>query len=298
MLGVCCMWLGVDRRGRLVNKTPHKRLLLSKIDDYDEQTIKSAYIDNLSGLQSLLSTALRSGIHFVRISSALFPLFDKVPRHLWDNDQVRDKLKKIGKFIIDNRMRVNTHPSQYFVLSSDKQHVVDAAIAELNFHGFLFDLMGLPQTPYFNINVHGGKRGRSDALVAAIELLDDSARKRLTLENCEFSYTVRDLVKVSHRTSVPVVVDVHHHAINPGTLSIKNALDLGRSTWPLDVRPTTHLSNSRPGFENDKPARRRVHSDYIAEFQPDLLDMHQSGLVDVEVEAKAKNLAIEKLQNN
>lgn len=292
MLGICCMWLELDSKGRFVNQTPVKRLQMSRISTYPEDVIKDTYIANLKTALMLVESAHSAGIYFVRVSSALFPLWDKVPRYLWACDEITSLLKTIGDYVTAAGMRLNTHPSQYFVLSSEKQSTVETAIRELNFQGWLFDQMGLPQTPYYNINVHGGKGGRPDALVAAIERLDDGARKRLTLENCEFAYTVQDLVSVSHRTGVPIVVDVHHHSINPGSLSTKHALELGRSTWPLNVRPTTHLSNSRPGFEDDKPARRRVHSDYIVDFQPDLLEMHHAGLVDVEIEAKAKNLTI------
>lgn len=298
MLGICCQWIELDDKLRPVNQTPVRRLQLSKIASYTEDVIKATYADNLKSVCDLLVRAHVADINFVRISSALFPLWDKVPRYLWDNDEIKGLLKKIGGFVLSHKMRLNTHPSQYFVLSSDKPHVVDTAVRELDFQGWLFDQMGLAQTPYYNINVHGGKGDRADQLVAGIERLSDSARKRLTLENCEFAYSVRDLSQVSNRTSVPIVVDVHHHSINPDGLSVRNALELGVSTWPLNVRPTTHLSNSRPGFEDAKPGKRRVHSDYIRVFEPTLLRFHEEGRVDVEVEAKAKNLTIKQLMED
>lgn len=293
MLGICCMWLDLDDKGRFVNQTPVKRLQLSRISTYAEDVIQGTYADNLKTVLDLLRRSHEAGINFVRISSTLFPLWDKVPRYLWDNDEVTSLLKQIGDYVLGREMRLNTHPSQHFVLSSDKPHVVDTAVRELNFQGWLFDQMGLPRTPYYNINVHGGKGDREDALVAGIERLDDAASKRLTLENCEFAYTVWDLYRVYDRTGVPVVVDVHHHAINPGKLTVLTALEIGALTWPGDVKPTTHLSNSKPEItEDDKPSKRRAHSDYIRVFEPMLLQMHNDGVVDVEIEAKGKNLAI------
>lgn len=287
------MWLELDDRGRFVNQTPVKRLQLSRISSYTEDVIKGTYVTNLKTALMLLKLAREAGIYFVRVSSALFPLWDKVPRYLWDNEEVTESLRRIGKFVVSHKMRLNTHPSQYFVLSSDKPETVDTAVRELNFQGWMFDQMGLPQTPYYNINVHGGKGDREDQLVAGIDRLDAGARNRLTLENCEFAYTVADLVKVSHRTNVPIVVDVHHHSINPGDYSTKQALEAGIATWPLEVRPTTHLSNSKPDLAEDaKPSKRRAHSDYIRVFEPTLLQFHQEGRVDVEIEAKAKNLTI------
>lgn len=292
------MWLELDSKGRFVNQTPVKNLQLSKIASYSEDTIKDVYLTNLRTALDLLKRAREAGIHFVRLSSALFPLWDKVPRYLWDNDEVVQAAEAVGDYALQHRMRVNTHPSQYFVLSSDKAHVVDTAVKELNFQGWLFDIMGFPQTPYYNINIHGGKKDRADALVVGIERLDDAARKRLTLENCEFAYSVDKLMPVAQRTNVPIVADVHHHSINPGALSVKNALLAAFSTWPLEVRPTTHLSNCRPGFEEATPGKRRVHSDYIREFEPTLLQFHAEGRTDVEIEAKAKNLTIKLLMED
>lgn len=291
MLGVCCMWVE-QRKCGFVNAIPHRNLQLGRLPTYSEATIRKTYISNLVSVQQLLRVALKNDVRFVRISSALFPLWDKVPREFWDNEETGAILRTIGAFVLDNGMRVNMHPSQYVVLSSDKQSVVEAAIAELNFNGLVFDRMGLPRTAYYNINIHGGKGGRADVLPAAVERLDECARSRLTFENCEFSYTVQELVEVSKKTGVPVVVDVHHHALNDGGLSVRDALDLGRGTWG-SIKPTTHLSNSK--HDRGPPSKRRIHSDFITEFQADLLELHDNEVVDVEVEAKAKNLAVAQL---
>lgn len=295
MLGICCMWVELDSKNRIVSSLPQKNLQLGRLRSYSDDFIKQAYLTNLRGVMTLLQKSVAAGIRFVRISSSLFPLYDVVDRGLWDNDEIRAELNKIGQFISTAGLRVNTHPGQCFVLSSDTAATVDAAVKELDFNGWVFDRLGLPRTPYFNINVHGGKGDRADSLVRGIDRLSPEARSRLTIENCEFAYTVEELYQVSLKTGVPVVVDVHHHSINPGGLSVKDALALGVSTWPTGVRPTTHLSNSKPEHANGTPSKRRIHSDYIHEFQPDLLSMHNAGLLDVEVEAKAKNLAISAL---
>jgi UV DNA damage endonuclease len=220
----------------------------------------------------------------------MFPLFDKVDRSLYDNSAVKSKLKAIGEFVLKHSMRVNTHPGQYVVLSSDRPEVVNNAVTELNFHGWVFDAMQLDRSPYYGINVHGGKSDRIEALKAGIALLDASARDRLTLENDEFSYTVKDLATVN----VPVVYDSHHHTLNPGGLSHDEALALAISTWK-GVKPTTHLSNSCPGTEHLSVSKRRVHSDYITYIPAPQKDLLIRGQIDVEVEAKAKNNAIDLL---
>ena len=291
-LGLCCEWVEADGRGRLVNQVVQKSLQLGRLTTYAEDHIRSTYLANITGLLDLLRRAAAADILFVRISSSLFPLFDKVQRYLWDNEEVHAQLKVVGEFIAAKRLRVNTHPGQFVVLSSDNDSVVRKSIVELDFHGWLFDRLGLPQTPYYGINVHGGKGGRSDQLIRGIAGLSESARRRLTLENDEFAYSVDDLLPVCRTTGVPLVFDVHHHSINPGQLNPNEALAAAVTTWPQGVRPTTHLSNSRPENREASVGKRRIHSDYIDTFHPVLKRAHDAGLIDIEVEAKAKNLAI------
>lgn len=294
-LGLCCEWVDIDRRGQLVNQISQRDLRLGRVDTYGAAFIRETYLANIDGVSDLLQRAVAAGIRFVRISSSVFPLFDKVPRGLWDNGEVVERLRAVGRFIVQHRLRVNTHPGQFVVLSSERDDVVDKSLIELDFHGWLFDQMGLDRSPYYGINVHGGKGGRPDRLLAGIDRLSAAARERLTLENDEFAYSVEELAVVCRKSAVSMVVDVHHHSLNPGSLTTAQALDVGRSTWPAGVKPTTHLSNSRPEHLEASVGKRRIHSDYISTFQADLLALHVAGIVDVEVEAKAKNIAIKQL---
>jgi UV DNA damage endonuclease len=67
----------------------------------------------------------------------------------------------------------------------------------------------------------------------------------------------------------------------------KEALELAVTTWPKDIRPIVHYSESKALHENDAKQKPQAHSDYINAI-PNTYNMD----VDIMVEAKAKELAI------
>jgi UV DNA damage endonuclease len=173
--------------------------------------------------------------------------------------------------------------------------VVEKAFVELGIHGWMFDAMGLDHSPKWAINIHGGKADRSSRLIEQIKSLPDNVRKRLTLENDENSYSVIDLLEVYQATGIPVVFDSHHHTFNDGELSMADAHDLTTQTWQEGVRPLQHISNTEPSLVNGSLLSRRKHSDMIHYVPEPQLRALRDDTVDVEVEAKQKNLAVTKM---
>jgi UV DNA damage endonuclease len=303
MLGVCCQWLEERTKPRgkveLVNAMDEKTLQLGRYNDgkYQPEQIKSVYLNNVKNLFNMLPKIADHGIRLFRISSALFPLADQVDRSLWDNDDVKNILKKSGDFIKNTGMRVSTHPGQFCVISSDSDKVIENSIRELEIHGWLFDMMGLERSPFYAINIHGGKANRMLKLTEQIRLLPDAVRKRLTLENDEMSYSVSDLIEVSSQTGVPIVWDSHHHTFNEGNLSMEDAMSVAAQTWN-GIKPLQHISNTEPELVGGSFIERRKHSDMIHYVPPVQLHALRNNLVDVEVEAKLKNLSVLKMSKD
>lgn len=298
-IGICCQWLSPTRQNKdgevlTKNLVKEKALQLGKYNSgqYSESFIKSVYANNISGINNIIPVILSFGIKHFRISSSMLPLMDKVPKEYWDNSEIISALNNLGDNIRQSNIRISTHPGQFTVLSSEKDHVVDAALSEIENQSWIFDRLGLEPSTEYSINVHGGKSGRSDALVDAILRLSKNARSRLTLENDESAYSIKQLLDVSKRTGVPIVFDSHHHTFNSDGMTGAEAAEAAMNTWPPWIRPIQHLSNTEPGLENASFTDRRKHSynlHYIPDFQRDMLN---SGQVDIEMEFKGKNLGV------
>lgn len=296
-LGVVCHWLvpQTKRDGTVewVNGMGERLLQLGRWRDglYTEDQVAAVLQGNVENLERMAHTIVKSTRLF-RLSSNILPLMDVVPSYLWDTPEVRGPLARAGKIFMDAGTRVVSHPGQFCVLSSDSDSIVANAVRELSSHAWVFDAMGLPQTPHAAINIHGGKRDRVDRLIASIRDLPWGVRSRLTLENDESAYGVLDLRRVSDATGVPICWDSHHWTFKTDGLSIADAYRMSCETWTDGVRPLQHVSNSEPGPEGRSFMELRKHSQYL-EFIPDpQLQGVRDGLLDLEVEAKMKNLAV------
>lgn len=298
-LGVCCQWLEprTKRDGSVVyeNSINERTLQLGRFQQgaYTKAYVRECYINNINEIIKLVPKLVANKLKLFRLSSNLFSLSEYNKDILHNDEQINLLLAKAGKAFIDAGIRVTTHPDQFVVLSSDNPVTVENAIKELSHHAWVFDRMGFPMSPHAAINIHGGKSDRMDQLVKAIHYLPDNVRSRLTFENDESAYSLVDLLKVNSTTNIPLVWDSHHHTFNDGGLSLDDAFSLSVYTWKASgCKPLQHLSNTTPGLENGSFTERRKHSDYI-HYVP---DCQREGLlvdvIDVDVEAKMKNLAV------
>ena len=297
MLGLCCQYLDskIKKSGQveyinIVNETglQYNQFLKNK---YSSKHIEETWINNALGLFDIIKKVHREGFKLFRVSSNLFPLYDSVSDSLRNCQSVKDILRQTGKFILENNMRVSSHPDQFVVLSSNKEDVINTSVRLLDYHAWIFDQMELPLTTHYAINIHGGTKGNHQILVNSIHKLNESVRKRLTLENDERSYDVKELYNVYQETGVPICWDSHHHTFNDAGLSLEEGLDLAKKTWG-EVRPLTHLSNTDPLLVNGSFMERRKHSDYVHYIPDCQLSAIHNNEIDVEFEFKMKNLAI------
>jgi UV DNA damage endonuclease len=163
-------------------------------------------------------------------------------------------------------------------------------------HGSVFDMMRLSRTPYNKINIHlggvyGDKKSAMDRFCKNFELLPDSVKTRLTVENDDKAtmYSVKELYNgIYKRIGVPVVFDYHHHRFCNGGLTEQEALELAMSTWG-DIKPVVHYSESRSIEQLDESIRPQAHSDYVLDY----IDTYGND-VDIMIEAKHKELAVKK----
>jgi UV DNA damage endonuclease len=212
-----------------------------------------------------------------------------------DHWEIAGILGEIGKFVTDNNIRITSHPGPFNVLTSPHPHVVENCVNDLSVHGEVFDMMGLSRTPYNKINIHiggayGDKISSMERFCKNFELLPNSVKSRLTVENDDKAtmYSVRDLYEGVYQViGIPIVFDYHHHRFCTGDLSEREALEMAISTWPTDIVPVVHYSESRNIEQKDDKIRPQAHSDYVYDY----IDTYGNE-VDIMVEAKHKELAV------
>jgi UV DNA damage endonuclease len=300
-LSVCCQFLHPRKKrdNTIVyeNVIDEKNLQLGayKEGKYSEQRIIDTYQNNVQTHIDFFPKLIEKNIKSFRISSSIFPLFD-FAGNLAKNDNILiDKLAKLGKLFIDNDVRITTHPGQFTIINSDSDRVIQNSIRELEYHAWVFDMMGLAHSPYYAINIHGGKRGKLDMLVEVTNKLPDNVKKRLTFENDERCYNVKQLLEVYQKTGVPVVLDSHHYNFNSNDISFNEAFLQTMKSWG-NIKPLQHISNTEEGMENGSFTERRSHSKYIR-YIPELQLQHmRDNTIDVDIEAKMKNFALIKMR--
>lgn len=289
-LGYACINMSIGKKVT-TNRTMVKRTFESKGLDY----VSDLALANAKDVIKILEWNRLNGISLFRLSSALIPWGDHIDiTQLKDYKEIKSELKKAGDFAKFHNMRINSHPGPFVVLTSPNETVVTNAIADLELHGKIFDMMGLSQTRYNNINIHcngvyGDKKSAMDRFIANFKRLSKSVQNRLTIENDDKAsmYSVKDLIYIHEKTGIPIVFDYHHHQFCTGDLTEEQALKLAITTWPKGITPEVHYSESKALHENNPKEKPQAHSDYINSL-PNTYGM----IVDVMVEAKAKELAI------
>ena len=273
------------------NRSMVKKTFLEKGQEY----AGSLALLNVLDLLTILKWNVKNGINFFRISSDIFPWASHYElKFLPQYNQIKDVLFDIGLYAKEHNLRLTFHPGPFNVLTSPNNSVVSNTIVDLKVHGEICDLLSLSRSPFNKINIHcngvyGDKKSAMDRFCSNFEVLPESVKERLTVENDDrpSMYSVKDLMYIHERTGIPIVFDFHHHKCCDGGLSEKDALELAISTWPKFVRPVVHYSESKSEHENDSKIKLQAHSDYINSL-PEIYEYD----LDVMVEAKAKELSI------
>jgi UV DNA damage endonuclease len=291
-LGLCCLFMEEP----VTFRTTTAKALSAFERDGQLARLSAVCAHNAANLLLALETVQRLGIGSFRIMSPLFPRMTHpaVGYQLEDLPQWADialTLRQARDFAATHDIRLSFHPDQFVVLSSPTPTVLENSIGELAYQGMLAEAVGAEVINIHAGGVYGDKAEALRRLGDVIPFLPDRVLSRLTLENDDVSYTVRDLLPVCQRLSIPLVYDVHHHRCNPDGLSIEEATRLTGETWrSLGREQYCHLSSPRSGWQSGDP---KPHADYI-----DLGDLPRCWLeheMTVDIEAKAKELAVLRL---
>ncbi len=284
-IGLVCITRGDQIRYRTVTRTRFRALAPGP----RERWLREIYRDNLDTLFRALLYCKERRIRLYRVTSDLFPMNDyALGKKLIS--ECASRMQDFGVRAQRLGIRVLAHPDQYVVINSESEKVVANSIKILEHHAHIFDLLGLPRSPWAPLILHGGKGGRPEALKEIIPKLPENIRTRLALENDEHSYGAEEILGICRSTGNPMVFDLHHHAVkerlphyeHPGIAEIQRA---ARATWPRPGWQIIHISNGQRAFHDSR------HSETIEKMP--LIALKAPW---IEVEAKGKEIAIERLR--
>jgi len=273
------------------NRTMIKRTFFDKGIGYASELA----LQNVRDLYKILEWNLENDIYFYRLSSDIIPWASEYEmEELPDYNLILAAAMKAGNFAREHGMRLTSHPGPFNKLASPKERVFQLTYKDLKVHGDLFDMIGLPRTPYAKLNIHvgaayGDKPFALDNFCRNFERLPENVRTRLTVENDDKTslYSTLELYEgVYKRIGIPIVFDYHHHMLHPGGQTEQEALELALSTWG-DIKPVVHYAESRSVEQNNPKIKPQAHSDMIRNPFDDY-----GNEFDVMIEAKHKELAL------
>ena len=259
--------------------------------------------ENIHDLKRILQNNIDNNIFMFRISSDIIPFGSHEINNIKWWEIFRNELADIGKFILQNDIRVSMHPGQYTVLNSPTENTVANAVRDLEYHTLFLDSLGVDYS--HKIVLHGG--GIYGDKVAAMERfktnfkkLSKSAQSRLILENDERSYNIQDILGLCYDLEVPAVFDnLHHKFNNCGEEDLKEIVTEVFNTWrEKDGSVKLHYS------DEDLDKRKGAHSKFVItknflSYVEELLAVKpESADFDIMLEVKDKDISAIKCINS
>jgi UV DNA damage endonuclease len=288
-LSLCCISSILQAEGYKFRTMTYKSFS-SKSRDESLEKLSDIIRNNFFVTEKIIRHCAANNISGYRISSDLCPVI-KHPdvmlslEELPNYNLIEKEINNVSLAIKETSIRVSAHPSEYITLTSEDDIKIKHSLVDLEFHGEIFDRLGLSRTHYNPLNIHVRKEGDPDQLcnifMKNFERLSDGIKSRLVLENNDTGNTwdVATLKKYFYKdNNIPITFDnLHHKMLNKGVSEFDAFLD-AYETWG-DIIPVFHYSE---GKDNG-----RAHKD-MAEYLPE--NFGKNVLFDVEL--KSKDIAI------
>lgn len=243
--------LGYPTQNLSLRATTNRTLRLANL--HDAERVRNLVRDNITDLEKMLHWNSRHGVELFRMGQSLIP-FASHPDFPYDwASEHRDDLARTGEMATSLGIRLSFHPAQFVQPGSPKPEVAERGLQELRYVTRALSLLG-SQDGVIVLHLGGAHGDREAAKRRLVDSLRDESEilRFLALENDERTWSVAETVEVARLLGVPAIVDTLHHALNPGGLSLQEALDLGLPTWEArDAPPKLHISTQdaekRPG---------------------------------------------------
>lgn len=260
------------------------------------ERLKAITYQNIIHTKRILYYLLAHEIKLYRFSSALVPLATH-PEVLWDYvTPFRTEWKELGELVKKGNIRPSFHPSQYTLLTSQREEVTENAVRDLVYHEKLLTAMEITEHAAINIHIGGSYGNKEEALLRFhhnFQKLPQCLKQLITLENDDKTYNIEETLLACEQENIPMVLDYDHYKANQDYLELLSFVDRIFRTWKSrNLRPIVHLSSPKTTVEY------RAHHDFVSiDFVLPFIKMMKeiNRDFDVIVEAKQKNLAMFKL---
>lgn len=267
--------------------TTNRTLRLASLEDVEK--LRALVWENLLGAESIIRWNAERGVELFRIGHTLIP-FASHPLFPYDwVDEHGDDLRELGEISRSLGVRLSMHPGQFINPGSPNPETARRSLEELRYVTRVFDLLGGDDAVVV-LHLGGAFDDKPAAIARFVEAMkpEKNMLRYLVLENDERIWTIEEICTAANRLGIPAVLDTFHHSINPGNLSLGEALDLALPSWERrGVRPKVHLSSQDPTKRPGAHAAT-IKSEDWARF----LEALDNRDVDVMVEAKGKDLAL------
>ena len=271
--------------------TTNRTLRLASLADAEK--VRALVWENMLGLETIVRWNAERGIRLFRIGQGLIPFASHQAFPYDWSEEHGDDLRELGALARSLGVRLSMHPGQFINPGSPNPETAGRSLDELRYAARVFDLMGNDDAVVV-LHLGGAYDDRPAAVARFVEALRDQEDilRYLALENDERIWTVGEIVGAARALGIPAILDNLHHSLNPGGLSLGEALDLALPTWKArGVRPKVHLSSQDPTKRPGAHAHAIEAEDWAA-----FLDALGGRETDVMVEAKGKELALSRLE--
>jgi UV DNA damage endonuclease len=271
--------------------TTNRTLRLASLADAEK--VRTLVWENMFGLETIVRWNAERGIRLFRIGQGLIPFASHPAFPYGWPEEHGDDLRELGALARSLGVRLSMHPGQFINPGSPNPETAGRSLDELRYAARVFDLMGNDDAVVV-LHLGGAYDDRPAAVARFVEALRDQEDilRYLALENDERIWTVGEIVGAARALGIPAILDNLHHSLNPGGLSLGEALDLALPTWKArGVRPKVHLSSQDPTKRPGAHAHAIEAEDWAA-----FLDALGGRETDVMVEAKGKELALSRLE--
>ena len=289
--------LGYVALSKTINITTSSTITYTNfINEFEPYNKLNDIIDNnLDSLIEILNYNIKNNIHFYRLTSKLIPLatHDKV-NYDYINPFI-DKYNIIKDIINNNDIRIDVHPDQFAVLNSVNPNIVKNTIEILEYHYKILDVLGIKDKTII-LHIGGNNFGKEKSITRFINnfnKLPKYIQKCIAIENDDKIFNINDILSISDKLDIPVVLDYHHFICNNDNTNIVDIIENVFNTWK-DKIPKIHFSTPKSKLKKEfRNNHDYIDSNSFIDFLEKIKFINKD--LDIMIESKAKDEALFKL---